>query len=276
MFIRHLSIAVIVKFFMLSFMLSVQANEECDILQKGSTGIVAQVVDGDSVLLSNGDKIRLIGIQAPKLALGREGFKDWPLAKEAKEALEEIALGKTVRLEYGGARVDRYDRVLAHLFILSEKKEIWVQKEMLERGFARVYSFADNRSCLETLLQAEASARVERKNIWANSYYNIRYADKPSKLLPLVDHYELVEGAVLSAKRVGSRRYLNFGEIYKNDFTVVIEKSAWRLFEKAGIKLSDYQNALIRVRGWIEIYGGPRIEVTHPEQIEILAIKSQK
>jgi len=275
LFIRHLSIAVIVKFFMLSFILPVQANGECEILQKGSTGIVAKVVDGDSLLLSNGNKIRLIGIQAPKLALGREGFKDWPLAKEAKAALEEITLDKTVRLEYGGARVDRYDRVLAHLFVLNEKKEIWVQREMLERGFARVYSFADNRSCLEPLLQAEARARVEKKNIWANSYYNIRYANKPDKLLPLVDHYELVEGAVLSAKRVGSRRYLNFGETYQNDFTIVIEKSAWRLFKKAGIKLSDYQNALIRVRGWVEIYGGPRIEVTHPEQIEILAIKSQ-
>ncbi len=46
----------------------------------------------------------LVGIQAPKLPLGRRGFREWPLAREAKAALERIARGKRVMLSFGGRR----------------------------------------------------------------------------------------------------------------------------------------------------------------------------
>ncbi len=273
LFKRDLSIALISIFFMLNWILPSQAAKDCEKLQSGPSGIVSQVVDGDSVLFSNGDKIRLIGIQAPKLALGREGFKDWPLAEEARLALEEIVLGKQVHLKYGGAKRDRYNRILAHMFVVGDEgsKEVWVQKAMLEKGFARVYSFADNRFCLDELLATEAKARVERYNIWSNSFYDILHAQKPNKILKLVDSYELIEGVVVSAKRVGVRIYLNFGKNYRDDFTIVIDKRGRGVFKKAGIDPLDLENALIRVRGWVEKYDGPRIDVTHPEQIEVLA-----
>src|SRR3546814_5034081 len=43
------------------------------------------VIDGDTLTLADGREIRLVGIQAPKLALGRTGFQPWPLAEEAKD-----------------------------------------------------------------------------------------------------------------------------------------------------------------------------------------------
>ena len=273
-YLFKLDLSIALSFLLLIFILIMPANAngECKILQKGYNAKIVQIVDGDSLLLDNGDKVRLIGIQSPKLALGRNGFLDWPLANEAKSFLEEIALNKEVRLEFGGARKDRHGRVLAHLFILGEK-EIWLQKAMVESGFARVYSFADNRFCLDKLLRAEAIARVERKNIWANDFYKIGFAEQPKKLLNKVDHYELVEGRVMDAKKIGSRIYLNFGANWREDFTIVLEKHALRVFEKSGINVLDYQDMLIRVRGWVENRDGPRIEVTHPEQIEVLAIK---
>ncbi len=244
----------------------------CEMLKKGYSGKVTTIIDGDTVFLQNGTKIRLIGIQAPKLALGRDGFKDWPLATEAKNILSSLVFNKRVELYFGEQSKDRHNRILAHLFLInSEKEKIWVQKYMLEKGMARVYSFADNRLCLDDLFKAEAKARANKIGIWNNEYYQIRYADKVDKLIKLNNNYELVEARVLKAQKVGSYIYLNFGKDWKKDFTVIIKKNALKLFAQSNIDPLKLENSLIRVRGWIEIKNGPMIEVTHPEQIEVLA-----
>jgi hypothetical protein len=183
-----------------------------------------------------------------------------------------MALGALVQLRHGGEKIDRHGRVLAHMFVEGDE-EIWTQHAMVTAGFARVYSFADNRLCLEELLRAEAVARVEKRGIWAEPYYQLRYADQPERLLERVDHYELVEGRVLAAERSGSRVYLNFGRYWKEDFTIVIDRSGQKAFAAAGIDPLIYDGALIRVRGWIDDRDGPRIEVSHPEQIEVLATR---
>ena len=61
-------------------------------LEAGETGRIESVVDGDTVALESGTIVRLVGIQAPKLPLGRPGFVAWPAG---------------VTLYYGGARRDR-------------------------------------------------------------------------------------------------------------------------------------------------------------------------
>ena len=88
----------------------------------------------------------------------------------------------------------------------------------------------------------------------------------------LAGHYELVEGRVLKAEKTGGLTYLNFGRIWKDDLTVVIDAKALRLFAEAGLDPLKLGGALVRVRGWIDDRDGPRIAVTHPEQIEILAV----
>lgn len=235
-------------------------------------GQVVEVTDGDTVVLDSGLVVRLIGTQAPKLPLGREGFPSWPLAPEAKSALEALVLHKSVQLGYGGEEVDRYDRALAHLFVSDGNEDlVWAQLHMVQTGLARVYSFPDNRQCLDQLFAGEAQARAERLGIWADPYYSVRAAERPAELAGLAGSYELVEGRVLLADRSGSRVYLNFGRIWKEDFTVVLEAPALRLFAQDGLDPLTLDGALIRVRGWVDKRDGPRIEVTHPEQIEVLA-----
>ncbi len=248
---------------------SVQA---CEGLRAGPKGVVVEVVDGDTVVLDNDLKVRLIGMQAPKLALGRVGFEAWPRAEEAQQALEELALGEIVEIRYGGAERDRHGRVLGHMYV--GENEIWAQKAIVLAGLARVYSFSDNRFCLEELYLAEARARAERVGIWdGEPYYQVRQADRPEQILSRVDNYELVEGRILNADRVGQRVYLNFGTYWKEDFTIVIERSGLRMFEQRGLDPLALEDALVRVRGWVDRRDGPRIEVTHPEQIEILATR---
>lgn len=247
-----------------------QLASACDGLLDGPKGIVREIVDGDTVLLDNGLVIRLIGTQAPKLALGREGLTDWPMGREAKAALEGLVLGQPVVLRYGGEQLDRYGRSLGQLFTTGPEP-VWVQQAMLTQGMARVYSFPDNRRCLPELLAAESRARSMKLGIWSEPFYTVRRADRPSAMLPLQGHYELVEGRVLLAEMAQGRVFLNFGRFWKEDFTAVIDRAALALFADGGIDPQKLGGALIRVRGWVDINDGPRIEVTHPEQIEVLA-----
>lgn len=244
----------------------------CEGLRDGPSGLVRQVTDGDTVVLDSGLTIRLIGIQAPKLPLGRDGVEAWPKAEEAKAALEGLVLGKSVRLAYGGEQLDRHGRALGQLF-LTGQPGTWVQQAIVGQGLARVYSFPDNRACLAELMAAESRARTMKLGIWSDPYYTVRRADQPQSLAERSGRYELVEGRVLVADRAGGRVFINFGRYWKEDFTAVIEARALRLFGDSGLDPLVLEGALIRVRGWVDDRDGPRIEVTHPEQIEVLATR---
>jgi len=233
-------------------------------LARGNTAVVREVVDGDTVILADGRQVRLVGIQAPKLPLGRENFEKWPLADEAKEALSELVLDRRVTLGYGGQRQDRYGRELAHLFT---DDGLWVQGSLLELGLARVYSFLDNRSLVARMLETEASARAHRQGIWQHPYYAILdTAAAPNH----TGRFSLVEGRVLKVAVVRGRAYLNFDEDYRTDFTISIAPQHLRSFTESGISPEDYAGRRVRVRGWLRWNNGPMIEVTHPEQIELL------
>ena len=251
-------------------LMSVPLAIGCEGLRDGPKGTVTQIVDGDTLLLDNGLVVRLVGIQAPHLALDREGLADWPKGAEAKAALEAIALNRPVLLRYGGEEKDRYGRLLAQVFV-SGPQESWVQRQMLAEGMARVYSFPDNRACLPDLFAAEGRARAAGLGIWTDPYYRVRRAARPADFSTLAGHYELVEGRVLKAEKSGGRVYLNFGRYFKEDFTAVIDARALRLFADEQLDPLKLGGALARVRGWIDLKDGPQIEITHPEQIEVLA-----
>lgn len=250
-------------------------------LEAGETLQVADVIDGDTVLLDDGREVRLTGIQAPKLPLGRAGFEAWPLADEARDVLVELAGKKAVTLRYGGARIDRHNRILAQLFVTSGGETYWLQQEMLRRGLARVYTFSDNRACDEELLSAERTARAEGRGIWSNPFYAVRDAADVSALERQTGRFELVEGEVVSAALVRGRLYLNFGDDYRQDFTVTagerdaklfLETEPWLLLSGTAGEgaASPLAGRKLRVRGWVERHNGPEIRVTHPEQIELL------
>ena len=235
----------------------------------GGEALVNAVVDGDTVVLESAvmgaNQVRLVGIQVPKLPLGRKNFPTWPLAAESKKALENLALGNTVTLSFGGSDKDRYGRLLAHLH---RPDGTWVQGEMLKKGMARVYSFADNRARVGRMLALESEARAARRGIWGLRFYAVR---TPRELSSWIGTLQLVEGKVLKAARIKGRVYLNFGDDWKTDFTVTIGVPARRMFREAGTDPLSLEGKRIRVRGWLKRYNGPMIAATHPEQIEVVA-----
>jgi len=234
-------------------------------LSDGGSALVVEIVDGDTLVLDDGRQVRLVGIQAPKLPLGRAGFKTWPLAPEAKRALSALTLGRSVTLAYGGRRIDRHDRALAHLF---DTQGGWIQGRLLSQGMARVYSFADNRALVAEMLGLESAARVARHGIWADPFYAVR---TPEQAAHRIGGFEVVEGRVRDVAVVRGRVYLNFGGDWREDFTVTLAPKVRRKFEAEKIQPDSYRGRIVRVRGWLKSFNGPMIEVTHPEQIEVIA-----
>ena len=227
--------------------------------------VVREVTDGDTLTLDNGEVVRLTGIQAPKLALGRPGFQPWPLAEKARSALVKLTQGRKVQYRSFGARTDRHRRTLAHLYRAPDG--LWIQGEMLRLGLARVYTFNDNRAMAAEMLALEGEARAAKRGVWGHEFYAVR---GPENLYGLSDSFQLIEGRVLESARRRDYVFLNFGADYKTDFTVVIGRGDWPRFAAAGVDPQSYNGKSVRVRGWLEYWNGPLLRVSHPEQIEIL------
>jgi micrococcal nuclease len=225
---------------------------------------VAEIIDGDTLRTEDGREVRLVGLQAPKLPLGRKGFRPWPLADKAKAALSRLALERRLRLAYGGRRIDRHQRVLAHLV---DTQGRWIQAALLAEGLARVYSFRDNRTAVRAMYRIESEARRAGIGIWGHPFYRVR---TPETLSGDIGSFQVVEGRVRAVATVRGVTYLNFGADWRTDFTVMLRGRNRRLFNEAGIVPDALDGQRIRVRGWLRSRNGPMIEATHPEQVERL------
>jgi endonuclease YncB( thermonuclease family) len=240
-------------------------------LKPGGSAVAVEIVDGDTLVLDNGKQVRLVGLQAPKLPLGRKGFRKWPLADEAKAALARLTLRRRLTLHYGGREVDRHGRLLAHLADAETGR--WIQGTMLALGMARVYTFKDNRSVIPAMLALERDARAAKRGIWGHRYYAIRDAEDVGRDM---GSFQVVEGRVFAVAERKSTTFVNFDRNWHEDFTIVVRGRDRRAFRDAGMDLKTLEGQRIRVRGWVKSWNGPAIEVTHPEQLERIPATAAK
>jgi endonuclease YncB( thermonuclease family) len=238
------------------------APQDCN-LAIAEEVLVAAVSDGGAFDLADGRHIRLAAIQSPMLSLARSHVVDWPLANQAKARLAELIAGKTVALAFDERSVDRHGDVIAHVFL----KNVWVQGRLIDDGFARVYTQRDVRKCAAALLAREVVARKAKRGIWALPFYAPR---TPETAAGDIGTFQLVEGKVLSAVKRRDRIYLNFGADYRTDFTVTVSPRDLRSMAKEKEDPLAWNAKRVRVRGWLVLLNGPEMEVSHPEQVEVL------
>jgi Staphylococcal nuclease homologue len=218
---------------------------------------VSTMLDARSFKLRDGREVLLAGIEVPS------GF--------ATTSLERLLAGGQVFLKQAEPGTDRYGRVIAQVFVIRDGAERWVQADLLSAGQAQVAARAGNAACAKILLAAEAPALRNRLGLWADSSYALRASDDLAGLLARRGRFTVAEGKVWSVRESGSVLYLNFGRVWSRNLTVTILRRNRPSFESAGMDLKKLEGALIRVRGFIEERGGPRIEAARPEQIEIVA-----
>ncbi|MGD8963638.1 MAG: thermonuclease family protein, partial [Desulfobacterales bacterium] len=124
---------------------------------------VKWVADGDTIVLTDGSKVRYIGINAPELP--REDHIGEPYADEAKRFNARLVTNKNVRLEFDIEPNDRFQRRLAYVFL---KDGTFVNAEMLSQGYAYLLYVRPNVKYQSTLLAAQQAAMSTKKGIWSN------------------------------------------------------------------------------------------------------------
>lgn len=228
-------------------------------MEPGETGRVVSIIDGDALVLDTGQSVRLVSIEAPVL-YPRDRAAD-PHAAESARVLEDMALGRRVRLYYPGLTRDRYDRALAHVVTDDGAgPKYWLNEEMVRRGAAWVRLYPDTAARGEALLALEQAARADRRGLWATS----RYAVFEVSALP-----EQVEGFYIFDARLGPilpvleehrfmpacRRALDGTEMVLD-----IRRSA-----RTACGLAN--GTAVRVRGYVR---DGALDLTYPRHLEVL------
>lgn len=122
---------------------------------------VKWVVDGDTVVLVDGQKVRYIGINAPELQ--HADHKAEPYGEAAKQFNATLVNRKKVRLEFDQERFDQYRRQLAYIFLTNG---IFVNAEILSNGYAYFLWYRPNLKYASVLLQSQRSAMTAKRGIW--------------------------------------------------------------------------------------------------------------
>ena len=141
---------------------------------------VLAITDGDTLTLSSGEEVRLLGVDAPELyyaghsECSSEEHSTCCYGDEAGAELEDLVPpGSTVRLEFDLACQGIYDRTLAYLFTVpedEEEPEVFLNEWLLEEGFARVYDEdvgqARDIRYFERFQNAQVKAQTGEKGLW--------------------------------------------------------------------------------------------------------------
>ncbi len=157
---------------------------------------VAYVYDGDTFRTASGERIRLLGINAPEVTHGSEPGQ--VMGDEATQALKRMIAGKTVRLAFDRERRDVYGRTLAQIWL---RDGAWVNGEMVRRGFAHVYTFTPNLRWAKKLIALEQLARQQHLGIWNTKRFSVIRADRVKK--SDIGQFHVVTGKVNRINRNG-------------------------------------------------------------------------
>lgn len=128
------------------------------------TARVAWVIDGDTIELDDGRRVRYIGVDAAEMGDGRRSAACF--AREAMEENGRLVEGKTVRLARDVSETDRYGRILRYVFV----DDVFINEALVRQGFANVATFPPDVAHREQFLESQREAREQGRGLWASCY----------------------------------------------------------------------------------------------------------
>lgn len=146
-------------------------------LDKNSTDnniLVTRVVDGDTLVLEDGKRVRLIGIDTPEIHESAKLYRDAArsgrsvqlikqLGQRSFEFTQSLVVGKRVRLEFDVEKYDRYKRILAYVYL---EDGTFVNAKIVEDGYASLMTYPPNVKHADLFLKLYQQARQERRGLW--------------------------------------------------------------------------------------------------------------
>ena len=124
---------------------------------------VSRIIDGDTIMLSTGESVRLIGFNAPEIGQ--------PYAAEATNKLSQLIGNSGVTLEKDITDRDQYGRLLRYVHV----DETFVNLEMVRQGYGIAYSFPPNLKHSGEFKEAEEEGRHAQIGIWTPSSFSVDF-----------------------------------------------------------------------------------------------------
>ncbi len=139
-----------------------------------NNALVSRVVDGDTLVLENNERVRLIGIDTPEIhesnkldrdvqRFGQDAATIKRLGQRAYEFTRKLVEGKRVRLEFDVERLDRYKRLLAYVYL---EDGTFVNAAIVEQGYASLLTYPPNVRYADLFLKLYAQARQNQRGLW--------------------------------------------------------------------------------------------------------------
>jgi endonuclease YncB( thermonuclease family) len=197
---------------------------------------VQRVVDGDTLRLSDGRSVRMIGLNTPEL--GKQGRSDEPFAVVARKRLEALVAASDGRVGLlpGKESKDHYGRTLAHVYGADGAN---LEAQMLAEGLGFQVAVAPNVDLVSCQQAAERSARQAGLGIWRQS--------------PVLkaEQIEASGFAVLSGRVSKVQR--NRGGVWIELQDSVVLRVAPNMLNRFDVAaLETLQGAQIEARGWVQ------------------------
>lgn len=124
---------------------------------------VKRVIDGDTVVLADETRVRLIGIDAPEIENRDYAHRGEPYGEESKQLLKKWVEGKSVDLRDGPEKEDRYHRRLAYLYL---QDQALVNLQLVEAGAAEAYRKFPH-PLQNDFFAAEKRAQDQKLGLWS-------------------------------------------------------------------------------------------------------------
>ncbi|MFH1484555.1 MAG: thermonuclease family protein [Chloroflexota bacterium] len=118
---------------------------------------VSRVVDGDTIVIQGGQRVRYIGIDAPEARGEPQAF-----GQQATEVNRSLVEGKLVRLEKDVSETDKYGRLLRYVYV----NGTFVNAELVQRGYARAVSYPPDVRYQDYFRALEREAREAVRGLW--------------------------------------------------------------------------------------------------------------
>lgn len=136
--------------------------------------LVKRAVDGDTIQLESGERVRLIGIDTPEMHISDKLYRDsqrtaqdirtiQALGRRAYEFTRNLVEGKRVALEFDVEKHDKYNRLLAYVYL---KDGTFVNAKIVEEGYASLLTIPPNVKYAELFLKLYQKARNNKRGLW--------------------------------------------------------------------------------------------------------------
>ena len=229
--------------------------------------LVTDVIDGDTVVLSTGRKVRYLGINAPEVRV-RQGttwvYRPQPFSKEATDCNRDLVLGKWVHLEYDTRKKDDYGRILAYL----RQGDLLVNTELVKRGLALVDIRKPDYRYHTSLLAAQEDARNRGEGVWSVLFNFPIEADEAAQH---IGELAMVYGQITGIRSSRNRLVIIFGQKEQKRFSAILYREHLRNFPFPAQDLDNFlRSKRANVYGFIKDINGPAIVLCSPTQIDLL------